>query len=80
MGEGLKSQARDRLEPHLVELPAGRPLEIVVDTAGESTEETDVLELIRDGETHRRIFLKAADWVPESTRSIHAVAAPPAPT
>ena len=26
----------------------GRPLEIVVDTAGESTEETDVLELIRD--------------------------------
>ncbi len=29
-------------------LPDGRPLEIVVDTAGESTEETDVLELIRD--------------------------------
>lgn len=30
-------------------MPDGRPLEIVVDTAGESTEETDVLELIRDG-------------------------------
>jgi peptide/nickel transport system substrate-binding protein len=29
-------------------MPDGRPLEIVVDTAGESTEETDVLELIRD--------------------------------
>ncbi|GIK86890.1 MAG: peptide ABC transporter substrate-binding protein [Betaproteobacteria bacterium] len=29
-------------------LPNGRPLEIVVDTAGESTEETDMLELIRD--------------------------------
>ncbi len=29
-------------------LPDGRPLEIVVDSAGESTEETDVLELIRD--------------------------------
>ena len=30
-------------------LPDGRPLEIIVETAGESTEETDVLELIRDG-------------------------------
>lgn len=29
-------------------LPDGRPLEVIVDTAGESTEETDVLELIRD--------------------------------
>ena len=29
-------------------LPDGRPMEIVVDTSGESTEETDVLELIRD--------------------------------
>ena len=29
-------------------LPDGRPVEIVVETAGESTEETDVLELIRD--------------------------------
>ncbi len=29
-------------------LPDGRPLEIIVDTAGESTEETDVLELIHD--------------------------------
>lgn len=30
-------------------LPDGRPAEIVVETAGESTEETDVLELIHDG-------------------------------
>jgi peptide/nickel transport system substrate-binding protein len=29
-------------------LPDGRPMEIVIDTAGESTEETDVLELVRD--------------------------------
>jgi peptide/nickel transport system substrate-binding protein len=29
-------------------LPDGRPLEIIVDTSGESTEETDVLELVRD--------------------------------
>ena len=29
-------------------LPDGRPMEVVVDTSGESTEETDVLELIRD--------------------------------
>ncbi len=30
-------------------LPDGRPLEIVVETAGESTEETDALELVADG-------------------------------
>jgi peptide/nickel transport system substrate-binding protein len=29
-------------------LPDGRPMEIIIDTSGESTEETDVLELIRD--------------------------------
>ena len=29
-------------------LPDGRPIEIVIDTSGESTEETDVLELIED--------------------------------
>jgi peptide/nickel transport system substrate-binding protein len=29
-------------------LPDGRPMEIIVDTAGESTEETDVGELVRD--------------------------------
>ena len=29
-------------------LPDGRPLQIVVETAGEETEQTDVLELIRD--------------------------------
>ena len=27
-------------------MPDGRPLDIIVETAGESTEETDVLELI----------------------------------
>ncbi len=30
-------------------LPDGRPMELVVETAGENLEETDVLELIRDG-------------------------------
>jgi len=29
-------------------LPDGRPMELIVDTSGESTEETDVLELVRD--------------------------------
>ena len=29
-------------------LPNGEPIEIIVDTAGESTEETDILELIQD--------------------------------
>jgi len=29
-------------------LPDGRPMELIIDSAGESTEETDVLELIRD--------------------------------
>ena len=29
-------------------MPDGRPLQIVVETAGEETEQTDVLELIRD--------------------------------
>jgi peptide/nickel transport system substrate-binding protein len=37
-------------------LPDGRPMIIVVETAGESTEETDVLELI--GDTWRKIGVK----------------------
>ena len=37
-------------------LPDGRPLEIIVETAGESTEETDMLELIR--ETWREVGIK----------------------
>ncbi|MCW8885107.1 MAG: ABC transporter substrate-binding protein [Motiliproteus sp.] len=41
---GLKQ--RDSLGVRL--LPDGRPMEIIVQTAGESTEETDVLELIHD--------------------------------
>ncbi len=41
---GLK--ARDSRGIRL--LPDGRPMEIIVETAGEDTEQTDVLELIRD--------------------------------
>jgi peptide/nickel transport system substrate-binding protein len=37
-------------------LPDGRPLEIIVETAGESTEQTDVLEMIR--ESWREIGVK----------------------
>jgi peptide/nickel transport system substrate-binding protein len=37
-------------------LPDGRPLEIIVETAGESTEQTDVLEMIR--ETWREVGIK----------------------
>ena len=37
-------------------LPDGRPLEIIVETAGESTEETDVLQLVAD--SWRRIGVK----------------------
>jgi len=39
-------------------LPDGRPLQIIVETAGESTEESDVLELIRDtwGEAGIKLF------------------------
>jgi len=37
-------------------LPDGRPLEIIVESAGESTEETDVLELI--GDRWRRVGVK----------------------
>lgn len=41
-------------------MPDGRPLEIVVETAGEDTEQTDVLELIRDswGEIGIKLFAK----------------------
>ncbi len=41
---------------HMRKLPDGRPLEIIVETAGESTEETDVLQLIR--ETWREVGIK----------------------
>ena len=37
-------------------LPDGRPMEIIVETAGESTEQTDVLELLR--ETWREVGIK----------------------
>ena len=39
---------RERDDRGIRLLPDGRPLEIVVQTAGESTEQTDVLELIHD--------------------------------
>lgn len=42
MGLGKRDINHDRL------LPDGRPIHIVVETAGESTEETDALELIAD--------------------------------
>ena len=48
---GLK-RGRDRMR----KLPDGRPLEIIVETAGESTEQTDVLELVR--ETWREVGIK----------------------
>jgi len=48
---GLKRGA-DRMR----RLPDGRPLEIIVETAGESTEETDVLQLVR--ETWREVGIK----------------------
>ena len=38
-------------------LPDGRPLDLIVESAGESTEETDVLELIRDSWTQVGIAL-----------------------
>jgi peptide/nickel transport system substrate-binding protein len=37
-------------------LPDGRPMEVIVETAGESTEQTDVLEMIR--ETWREVGIK----------------------
>ena len=38
-------------------LPDGRPLDLIVESAGESTEETDVLELVRDSWTQVGIAL-----------------------
>jgi len=43
-GLGLTERDKDGVR----KLPDGRPLQIVVETAGEETEQTDVLELIRD--------------------------------
>jgi len=48
---GLK-KGSDRMR----QLPDGRPLEIIVENSGESTEQSDVLELIRD--SWRRIGIK----------------------
>lgn len=53
---GLKRDAPGGLR----RLPDGRPLEIIVETAGESTEETDVLQLIRDswGEVGIKLYTR----------------------
>lgn len=41
---GLKDWTRDKIR----KLPDGRPMEFVVETAGEDTEQVDLLELVRD--------------------------------
>jgi peptide/nickel transport system substrate-binding protein len=41
---GLRERTKDRLR----KLPDGRPLELVVETAGEDSEQVDLLELVRD--------------------------------
>ncbi|MCX8102363.1 MAG: ABC transporter substrate-binding protein [Geminicoccaceae bacterium] len=41
---GLKERTRDKIR----KLPDGRPMELVVETAGEDTEQVDLLELVRD--------------------------------
>jgi peptide/nickel transport system substrate-binding protein len=54
----------DRRGPRGVRLlPDGRPMELVVETAGEDTEQTDILELIRDQwrEIGFRIHTKPSD-------------------
>jgi len=53
---GLK---RPRHE-HFRRLPDGRPLEIIVETAGEDTEQTDILELVREtwAEIGVKLFIK----------------------
>jgi peptide/nickel transport system substrate-binding protein len=45
-----------RGEGGIRKLPDGRPLEIIIETAGESTEQTDIIELIR--ETWREVGIK----------------------
>ena len=50
---GLKREGADGLR----QLPDGRPLDIVVEDSGESSEKTDVLELIRDSWAHVGIRL-----------------------
>ena len=58
-------------------LPDGRPIEIIVENSGESTEQSDVLELIRD--SWRRIGIKlfaktvAVDPVPTTVFSGEAL-------
>lgn len=47
-------------------LPDGRPLEMVIETAGESTEMTDILELIHDSWQHAGIKL----FIKPSQRSV----------
>ncbi len=53
---GLKARDSDGIRL----MPDGRPLEIIVETAGESTDQSDVLELIRDSwsKIGIRLFIK----------------------
>ncbi len=52
---GLKKRGEDDVRL----LPDGRPMEIIVEDSGESTEQSDVLELIRDSWRHIGIRLFA---------------------
>jgi peptide/nickel transport system substrate-binding protein len=53
--EGLARRGSDGIR----QLPDGRPMEIIVENSGESTEQSDVLELIRDSWRHIGIKLFA---------------------
>ena len=44
----IRNKLTERSDDGLRLMPDGRPLQIIVETAGENTEEVDVLELIHD--------------------------------
>lgn len=54
--DGRKGDIRRRNDQGVRLLPDGRPMTIVIETAGESTEETDVLQLVAD--TWKQIGIK----------------------
>ena len=56
----LDEMGLERGSDGIRQLPDGRPLNIIVETAGENTEETDILELIHDtwGEIGIRLFTR----------------------
>jgi len=59
-----RNNFKDRVSFELFNLPHG----VIVDNIGLNG------VLIPEGETERQIFLSCRDWVPESTRNVHAVA------